>query len=291
MLQQTQVVAVAPYYHAWLRRFPDFAVLARASENDVLHAWQGLGYYTRARNLHAVAKLVEDRNGGKFPSEVDEMLKLPGVGKYTAHAVASFAFDQSRPIVEANTARVLARLFDLQISIDQAAGQKALWNYAAFLTPKTWARDYNSALTDLGALICLPRPKCSICPVKRFCRAKKPGALPIRKRRLRIQHLTEDHAFVFWRKKILLERAERRWRGMWILPPLRWKPATEHAVHKSVFPFTNHRIVLRIFLRHRHRIDNCSQRWFSSEELDRIPIPSPHRRAIVDLLAGRKIAA
>ena len=114
MLQQTQVTTVIPYYHKWLRRFPDFASLARASENEVLHAWQGLGYYARARNLHATAKTVMDRHGGHFPRAIEQMQQLPGIGKYTAHAVANFAFNQSVPIVEANTGRVLARLFNLR---------------------------------------------------------------------------------------------------------------------------------------------------------------------------------
>ena len=122
MLQQTQVATVIPYYHKWLRRFPDFASLARASENEVLRAWQGLGYYARARNLHATAKTVMDRHGGNFPRGIEQMRQLSGIGKYTAHAVASFAFNQSVPIVEANTGRVLARLFNLRESIDSDLG-------------------------------------------------------------------------------------------------------------------------------------------------------------------------
>src|SRR5207302_11270518 len=104
----------------WLRRFPDFAALARAAEREVLHAWQGLGYYARARNLHSTAKQVVDRHRGEFPKSIEQMQLLPGVGKYTAHAVATLAFDQPVPIVEANTSRVLARLFDLHIPIDSA---------------------------------------------------------------------------------------------------------------------------------------------------------------------------
>src|SRR5437868_5335673 len=111
MLQQTQVATVSRYYKEWLSRFPTFAVLARASENDVLHAWQGLGYYARARNLHATARAVIDRHRGCFPRSIEQMQRLPGIGKYTAHAVAAFAFNQSVPIVEANTSRVLARIF------------------------------------------------------------------------------------------------------------------------------------------------------------------------------------
>src|SRR5215472_3261816 len=133
MLQQTQVAAVIPYYDKWLRRFPDFASLARASENEVLRAWQGLGYYARARNLRATAKTVIDRHGGRFPQAIGQMQQLPGVGRYTAHAVASFAFNQSVPIVEANTTRVLTRLFNFRRSIEFPAGRKTLWKYAACL--------------------------------------------------------------------------------------------------------------------------------------------------------------
>lgn len=183
MLQQTQVVTVSPYHNEWLNRFPDFASLARASESDVLHAWQGLGYYARAQNLWAAAKIVVQRHCKRFPRSIEQMQQLPGIGKYTAHAVASFAFDQPVPIVEANTARALTRIFNFQMPIDQAAGRTALWKRAGILVPLHSARIYNSALTDLGALICLPRhPRYEICPVKKFCRAKNPESLPIKKK-------------------------------------------------------------------------------------------------------------
>ena len=285
MLQQTQVATVRSYYDKWLKRFPDFANLARASENDVLHAWQGLGYYPRARNLNAAAKIIVHRHRGCFPHEIELMRQLPGIGKYTAHAVAAFAFDQSVPIVEANTARVLARLFNLRTPIDQTAGRKALWNHAATLIPKKAARDYNSALIDLGALICLPRqPKCGICPVKRFCRAINPEILPIKKARPKTKQLIENHVLVFSKSKILLQQACQRWRGMWILPPLKTRSTTNGAIHTSIFPFTHHRVTLRVHRLRTRKIDKRTQRWISIDSLDSIPIPSPHRRAIVDLL-------
>jgi len=137
MLQQTQVATVLPYYKKWRKRFPDFTALARASETEVLHAWQGLGYYTRARNLRATAKRLVDRHRGRFPKSIEQMEQLPGVGKYTARALASFAFDQPVAIVEANTSRVISRLFDLRIPIDSTDGQNALWSHAAALVPKT----------------------------------------------------------------------------------------------------------------------------------------------------------
>ncbi|PYL07208.1 MAG: A/G-specific adenine glycosylase [Verrucomicrobia bacterium] len=292
MLQQTQVVTVIPYYHEWLRRFPDFASLARASENDVLRVWQGLGYYARARNLHATAKAVVDRHRGRFPRSVGKMQQLPGIGKYTAHAIASFAFNQSVPIVEANTTRVLARLFDFRKAIDSVAGRKTLWQYGATLLPKSSARTYNCALIDLGALVCIPRePKCGICPVKKFCLAKNPETLPVRKPRPRTTRLVEKHAFVVCQQKILLEQSSRRWRGMWILPPLKLdglKPSSSprRPLYMSVFPFTHHRVTLRVFRRGAREITNKRRRWFPIRSLDSVPIPSPHRRAIKTLIAS-----
>src|SRR5437762_12488798 len=154
MLQQTRVATVLSYFNEWLRRFPDFATLAHASEASVLHAWEGLGYYARARNLHATAGIVVDRYGGHFPHAVARMRDLPGIGRYTANAIATFAFDQSVPIVEANIARVLSRVFDLQTPIDTSAGRERLWSVAAQLVPRRNAGQHNSALMELGALVC-----------------------------------------------------------------------------------------------------------------------------------------
>jgi A/G-specific adenine glycosylase len=285
MLQQTQVATVLPYYKEWSRRFPNFTTLARASETQVLHAWQGLGYYARARNLHATARVVVDRHRGRFPKSIEQMRQLPGIGKYTAHAVATFAFDQAVPIVEANTSRVLARLFDLRIPFDSTAGRKRLWNYAAALVPKKSAANYNSALIDLGALICLPRnPKCRVCPVKRFCRTEKPASLPIKRLRAATKRLIEKHALILHRNKLLLEKSSARWRGMWILPSLNGNSKTSRAIYKAHFPFTNHRVTLRVFRQRARKIDNRHERWFPIDKLDSIPIPSPHRRAITALL-------
>jgi A/G-specific adenine glycosylase len=286
MLQQTQVATVLPYYKEWFRRFPNFAALARSSETDVIRAWQGLGYYARGRNLHAAAKLVVDKYRGRFPRNLREIRELPGIGKYTAHAVATFAFDQSVPIVEANTARVLARLFDLRIPIDSTAGQRMLWNRATSMVPSRRAGAYNSALLDLGALVCLPRnPTCGICPVKKFCRAKHAEALPVKRPRPQTKRLTEKHALVVSENKILLQLATDRWRGMWILPAANGNSRNQRPVYRAVFPFTNHRISLEIFRGSNRKIDK-RHRWFSKRGVKLIPIPSPHRRAIEQLLAN-----
>jgi A/G-specific adenine glycosylase len=289
LLQQTRVATVLSYYNEWLRRFPDFATLARASEASVLHAWQGLGYYARARNLHATAGIVVDRYGGHFPHAIARMRELPGIGRYTANAIATFAFDQSVPIVEANTARVLTRLFNFRRPIDCTTGREALWKHAAMLVSKRSAGIYNSALTDLGALVCLPRqPKCEICPVKKFCRATNPETLPIKKARPQTRHLIKTHALIVKQSKILLTQSARRWRGMWILPPLQTRSTTTRPVHMSIFPFTHHRITLAVY---RHRAPPkifSNQKWFEITALENVAMPSPHRRVARHLLtAGR----
>ena len=289
MLQQTQVATVIPYYSKWLRRFPDFSSVARASENAVLHAWQGLGYYSRARNLHAAAKIMQARYGGVFPRDIAAIRKLPGIGRYTANAVATFAFNKPVPIVEANSSRVLARLFDMCGSIDSSIGRKKLWENAARLVPKRNAARFNSALIDLGALVCLPhKPKCDLCPVKKFCRTKNPEKLPIRKSKRRTQGLIESHIFVFHRGNILLQRASSRWRGMWMLPSLKHdclrQVSLRRPIYKSTFPFTHHRVTLVV---HRCPVPKriaVDQRWFKS--IHHIAMPSPHRRATDTLLAS-----
>ena len=288
MLQQTQIATVIPYYHKWLRTFPNFASLARASEDEVLRAWQGLGYYARARNLHATAKTVMDRHGGNFPRGIDQMRQLSGIGKYTAQAVASFAFDQSVPIVEANTARVLARLFNFSKSIDSGAGRKTLWRHAASLLPKSDAAIFNSALLDLGALICVARkPKCDVCPVEAFCRAKYSAALPIRNSRPKTKRLIETHALIVRRGRILLEQSRQRWRGMWILPRLdidclKQSRFSRRPVYESVFPFTHHRVTLSVYRRPSPKRIAPEQQWFGS--IEEVAMPSPHRRAAESLI-------
>lgn len=290
MLQQTQVATVIPYYNEWLRRFPNFQSLARASESDVLHAWQGLGYYSRARNLHATAKSVVAQHHGVFHENVEHMRALPGLGRYTANAVATFAFEQSLPVVETNIARLLARLSDLQLPIDSAAGSAAVWNFAGSLVPKRRAGQFNSALMDLGALICTARqPKCDLCPVRAFCHATDPANLPRKKARTPTKLLTEHHALAFRPGRVLLEQSQDRWRGMWILPRLAEAPKSSVPVYRAEFPFTHHRITLAV---HYDPLRPSSptplQRWFPLDSLGSIPLPSPHRRAVSHLLAQER---
>ncbi|HEX7089669.1 MAG TPA: A/G-specific adenine glycosylase [Longimicrobiales bacterium] len=182
MLQQTRADVVAPYYERWLERFPTLDALADAELDDVLRAWQGLGYYARARNLHRAARVVRERHGGELPRDAAALRALPGVGAYTAGAIASIAFGEPCPAVDGNVRRVLARLFDLA---DAAPG--TLHDLAARLVPRRRAGDFNQAMMDLGATLCSPRrPACGECPLARWCLARARGTQaerPARRRR------------------------------------------------------------------------------------------------------------
>jgi A/G-specific adenine glycosylase len=286
MLQQTQVATVLPYYGRWLRRFPNFRSLAEASTGEVLHAWQGLGYYARARNLHAAARAVVEKLGGRLPADGAALRQLPGVGRYTAGAIASFAFGLPEPLVDANVARALARLTNCQIPIDTSAGREHLWETATLLLPEINGREFNSALMELGALVCLPqRPRCGACPVRSHCAADDPGRLPLKKPPPPLVEVVERHGFVRSRHRVLMEQARARWRGMWILPPLS-RTTGRSPLLRLQFPFTHHRVTLAVFAARGPLAPNDQQRWFPLPALENIPIPTPHRRALDQLLAA-----
>lgn len=176
MLQQTRVETVISYYHNWLKKFPTLAALAKAPQQAVLSAWEGLGYYSRARNFQRAAQILIRERAGKIPSSAAELLRLPGVGRYTAAAIASIAFGQDIATLDGNLKRIFARVFDVADPIDSPAGEKKLWQLAADQLPAGRAGDYNQALMDLGALICLPRnPLCPQCPLEFLCEARALG--------------------------------------------------------------------------------------------------------------------
>ena len=172
MLQQTQVERVKGYYRRFLRRYPTFEQLAAASEPAVRESWEGLGYYARARNLCATARIVVDEHAGKLPADSQVMRRLPGIGRYTAGAVLSIAYGQDEPILDTNAARVLARVFAVRVRGGRAALQRRLWDVAERVTPRGSARDFNQAIMDLGATVCRARnPQCPACPVLHECRS------------------------------------------------------------------------------------------------------------------------
>jgi A/G-specific adenine glycosylase len=282
MLQQTQVTTVIDYYHRWLKRFPDFKALAAASEAEVLHVWQGLGYYARARNLHRAARTVTEQYGGALPNDLAAIAALPGIGRYTAGAVATFAFDRATPIVDANIARVLARLVNLQEPVDTTRGAGILWQTAEALLPKQSGRIHNSALMELGALLCTPRtPQCLLCPIREHCRAETPESLPRKKPRAKTIALTENCAWCVRDGKLLLEQQTGpRWRGLWKLPQMPEVTPASRLLLAFEYPFTNHRVTLSVYRTAGAEKLSADQRWIPLADIDAIALAAPHRRAI-----------
>ena len=176
MLQQTQVATVIGYYHRFLEAFPNVNALADAPESEVLRLWEGLGYYRRARQLHAAAKDVAEKHGGRFPGDFDAIFALPGIGRYTAGAIASIAFDQSKPILEANTIRLWARLAGIQDDVAAKATQTRLWSLAERVLTESRSGEINQALMEVGGQVCKPQaPQCHECPVVLWCGAQRTG--------------------------------------------------------------------------------------------------------------------
>lgn len=194
MLQQTRVDTVIPYFERWMQRFPTLAALAGADQQEVLKYWEGLGYYSRARSLHRAAQVVAATYGGELPRERSLLEKLPGIGQYTAGAIASIAFGQKEAALDGNIRRVYARIFNIAIPAKSPEGERRLWELAAENLPDERAGDYNQALMDLGAGICLPHtPDCPHCPVADLCRARALGVQeerPVMEPKPEIPHLT-----------------------------------------------------------------------------------------------------
>lgn len=224
MLQQTRVETVIPYYEKWLRLFPTVEALAHASEHDVLNTWEGLGYYSRARNFHKAAKLVVEKYHGELPRDLDELRTLPGIGRYTVGALASIVFGMDEPALDGNLKRVYARLFDVSEPIDSAEGEKILWQLAKANLPKGKAADFNQALMDLGAMICVPKnPRCLLCPVINECQARANGTQdvrPVKKIKKAVPQYVHAAGVIIKKGKVLL--AQRPSTGllanMWEFP-------------------------------------------------------------------------
>ncbi|GAB4268878.1 MAG: A/G-specific adenine glycosylase [Candidatus Promineifilaceae bacterium] len=204
MLQQTQVATVIPYYERWMTRFPTVADLAAASLDEVLKMWEGLGYYSRARNLHEAARVVVAKWGGVLPKTAVNLMMLKGIGRYTAGAVASIAYDEPVPVLDGNVIRVLTRLADIETDVTQSATKKRLWQLAESLVPAQRPGDYNQALMELGQTVCVPaKPVCLLCPLAADCLARQRGTLlerPVRPSRKRIPHY-DVVAGIVWQDK------------------------------------------------------------------------------------------
>ena len=216
MLQQTQVDTVIPYFERFILRFPDLPSLARASQADVLREWEGLGYYGRARNLHKAAQLLCQEHNCQLPADVEALRRLPGIGRYTAGAIASIAFGIAAPALDANIRRVLSRLLELREPAGSPAGEKILWEAAGRFLSQHRPGDHNQALMELGALVCKPKaPDCSRCPLRGECLAYARGSqseLPVRKAKPAVPHYTVTAAVI--REGGLILIAQRPQGGM-----------------------------------------------------------------------------
>jgi A/G-specific adenine glycosylase len=329
MLVQTTVAAVIPFFERFVNRFPDAAALARADEAEVIKAWEGLGYYRRARQLHAAARTIVRDHGGVMPADPAAVRALPGVGRYIAGAILSFAMDQPEPILEANSQRVLARLLAVREDIKVASTKERLWQAAARLVPHERPGAFNQALMDLGALVCTPRePGCLVCPLSPFCQARRLGLqdqLPVSTPKAPPLPVTEAAVILVRDGRVLiLERAPGGlWERFWEFPTVHLEgvnPAGRPAGHggnlrepiklmtsltSRIFPpcktisysVTRHRVKLIVHLARASSGDVkpgpgfLSARWVEPERLGDYVFSSPHRRLIAWIASSSEFHA
>lgn len=292
MLQQTQVTTVLNkgFYTRFLERYPTPASIADAPEQDILSIWEGLGYYRRVRNLQKAAKAICDTHNGVFPTDHAEILDLPGIGRYTAGAVASFAYDQAQPLVDANVARIFSRLFNYQERVDSTAGLKQLWSWAEELVSPDSPRLYNSALMELGQQVCINKaPKCNQCHVKAWCSATNPAELPKKKARAKTV-LIDELCFLKIDSKsqrILLHKASdsARRSGMWQLPErANHELEMQPLLLKTSYAITHHKVTLFIHQAPESIELQDGEQWHELSKIADLPMPSPFRKALNTLL-------
>ena len=291
MLQQTRIATVLGrgYYTRFLQSFPDVRALAAADDPALLKAWEGLGYYRRARMLRESARVVLDRHDGRFPRDPAALRALPGVGDYTSAALSAFAFDQAAVLVDGNVIRVISRLMDFQEAVDTGAGRKRIDQWAAELADPERPRVYHSALMELGQTHCRPRqPDCGACPVSAFCRSRNPEALPVKGRRVTQAEL---HEWAVWRRdrrgRILLHHEDGpRRTGLWKLPlrdegEVAGPPLIEHR-----YAITRYRVTLRVFpggVRDGSPL-RPGERWVESDSIPGLAMAAPFRKVVEGLL-------
>jgi len=264
MLQQTRVAQGLPYYFAFIKAFPTVVDLAAASEQEVLKLWQGLGYYSRARNLHKTAQHVAFELNGIFPDNYTELLQLKGVGDYTAAAIASFSYNENVPVVDGNVFRVLSRYFDVSLDISLASTKKEFQNLALELMPKKDAATFNQAIMEFGALQCVPKsPNCTICVMNQSCAAlqkKKVDQLPFKSKKIKISHryfnyvIFEDDN----QHTLISQRVDKGiWHNLYEFPLIETETATDiitFAEHLESFDLLPNRITNITLLRPNHPI-------------------------------------
>lgn len=300
MLQQTQVATVVPYFRRFINAFPTIESLAAAEEQQVLRLWQGLGYYSRARNLLKAARMIVEQFDGQIPRTVDALLTLPGVGRYTAGAIASIAYDTPAPIVDGNVIRILCRIDAVTDDPRDRNVLARIWTRAQQLVPPKRAGDFNQAMMELGATLCTPKsPKCLVCPVERFCRAramgiaeeipppKKTKPLPLERRLVLCVRNPRDQYLIEQRPPT------GRWAGMWQFVTLTApdRPPTSRSLSTilnlpiadlTVLPTVHHTLTHRQYqfdVLHAHTPSTGNplpRTWASLLDMEKLPFSKPH---------------
>jgi A/G-specific adenine glycosylase len=316
MLQQTQMERGVKHFRKWRERLPDVHTLAAASEEEVLTLWEGLGYYSRARNLHRAAALVVERHGGRIPETEEELLALPGIGGYTAAAILSIGFGRDVVLVDANVERLFSRQFDIDQPVRTAAVQKELRRRAAELLPQGRAREYNQALMELGGLVCRPRtPLCGECPLRESCEALRLGIVderPVLSRPKEIVELDVVCGVLVHQGRVFIQKrlAEGVWPGLWEFPGGRIEAgeSPEQAIVRELLEetelkvgglekirvirhgYTRYRVTLHCFFCTLNRgqeepVLHAAQEyhWASPSDLGRFAFPAGHRKLIDSL--------
>ncbi len=316
MLQQTQVEQVIPYYERFVRRFPDVVSLARAPLADVLKVWEGLGYYARARNLKSAAEHIVDQRGGRMPATHDELIRVSGIGPYTAAAIASIAYNEHYPVVDGNVMRVIARLMKIQEPPGKKGTKTRFVQTARSLMPAGQASEFNQAMMELGALICTPhRPKCDRCPVSFFCQAfqtlKDPSVLPLKAPTKDKPHYNVAVGIIWKGGKILIDQRpeEGLLGGLWEFPGGKQEPgeSLEACLEREVreemdiqirvqgpfltipHAYSHFKVTLHSFqCQHVHGEPRPKKainwKWVSPKEINRYAFPQANRKILDALL-------
>jgi len=300
MLQQTQVTAVIPYYRRFLARFPNIKALAQATLDEVLTLWSGLGYYSRARNLHAAARAVAAAHGGRFPRARDEIESLPGLGRSTAAAIAVFAFGKREAILDGNVKRVLARHFAVRGFPGDRRVEKRLWALAESELPSRDLEGYTQGLMDLGAGVCArKRPACAKCPLNETCRAYalgKPEAYPQPRPRRRRPERKTSMLLLLRDGEVLLEKRPPTgvWGGLWCFPEV--EPGSENLAGRKKLPVLRHEFthftlditpVLGVLESAAFLAAEPGQLWLPVEDAIGAAVPAPVRKLLAGLRSGR----
>jgi A/G-specific adenine glycosylase len=303
MLQQTRVETVIPYFQRWMKRFPTVSALAEAPQQEVLNMWEGLGYYSRARNLHRAAQVIIAGYNGQIPGDPKILARLPGIGRYTAAAIASIAFGKNEPALDGNIRRVLSRVFNVTDPARSTSGERLLWAFAEEHLPSGRAGDFNQAMMDLGAMVCIPKsPDCPNCPVAQICRAKAldiQESRPAIKPKQKIPHHTVTAAVICQGEEVMIVQRPQNGLlgGMWEFPGGKREPGEDlsaclrreiieelgieiqvgapYGVYKHAY--THFRVTLHAYLcrlngNQPELKEHSDLRWVAPAELDNFPM-------------------